>query len=139
MSKYSGKKVTLPQSAENIYAKISDFTAMKQRIEQLPPEIAEKLQGARFESDSITLPAPQIGELTFKIADRVPNSLVRLQAVNSPVPFGINLNLNSVSDSSTEFFTDLEIELPAMLRPLVGGKLAEAADKFSDMFANIFK
>lgn len=138
MAKYSGKPVTVNQAATEIYDKISNLSAFQQRIDELPAEAREKLGDVRFTDDKLIINAPAVGEITFVVAERVAPTLLRLSAENSPVPFNIVMNFKPLGETSTEVATDLDVEIPAMLRPLVGSKMQQAADKFSEMFSNFF-
>lgn len=138
MATYKGKAVTVPQSNQQLYDKISDLSALRNKIEELPEEARQRLGEVKFGDDEVAIMAPAVGELRFRIVDRVSPSQVKLQAVNSPVPFFIIMNLKPIDAESTELQTVLDAEIPAMLRPMIGGKLQEAADKFGEMFNNFF-
>ena len=49
----------------------------------------------------------------------------------------MGVDLTSKSDESTELQTSVEVEIPAMLRPFIGPKMQEAADKFGDLMAKL--
>ena len=138
MSTYTGKPVTVAHSAEQLFDKISNLNAFQERLEQLPEEAKAKLGDVRFTDDEIIINAPAVGELRFKIVEKIRPELVKLTAENSPVPFYISMKLKPESEERTEMSTELDVEIPAMLRPLVGSKMQEAADKFSEMFQNFF-
>jgi hypothetical protein len=139
MAKYSGKAVTVAKPINEIYHKISDLSTIQSRINELPEEAREKVREIRFENDRILANVPGVGEIAFAIVEKVEPSRLRMSAENSPVPFNIVVNLTEKAAMETEISTMLDIEIPAMLRPLVGGKLQQAADKFSEMFTNFFK
>jgi len=138
MAKYSGKAVIVNQPINDIYNRISNLSSFQQRLDELPEEMRDKLGDVRFTDDKLIINAPAVGEITFVMAERVAPTLLRMTAENSPVPFNIVMNFTEKSPESTEVRTDLDVEIPAMLRPLVGGKMQEAADKFSEMFSNFF-
>lgn len=139
MSKYTGKPAVVNQPIGEIYAKVSDLNSISERISQLPPEAQEKLGQVKFENDRMTVAAPGVGELSFAIAERTAPTLLRFSAENSPLPFNIIMHFKALAEDRTEVTTDLDVDIPMMLRPLVGGKLQEAADRFGDMFTNFFK
>ncbi len=138
MAKYTGKTVTVNQSAQVLFDKISNLNAFQQRLDELPAEAKNKLGDVRFTEDKIIINAPAVGELTFVVAEKVSPSLMRLSAENSPVPFNIIMNFEAKTETTTDVSTVLDVDIPAMLRPMVGGKMQEAADKFSEMFSNFF-
>lgn len=139
MSKYTGKTVTVPASIATVFARVSDLGQYRARVEQLPEEYRAKLAGVEFGDNSVSMDAPGIGRLTFAIDKVVEPSTVVLKAVNSPVPLMIGVDLREEGADSTAVTPDIDIEIPAMLRPFIGGKIQEAADKFGEVFTTIFK
>ncbi|MDE6038688.1 MAG: hypothetical protein K2F75_01730, partial [Paramuribaculum sp.] len=109
-----------------------------ERLNELPEAARQKLGEVKFTSDRMIINAPAVGEIAFVIAERVPNTLLRLAAENSPLPFNIVMNFIEKSPDTTEVQTNLDVDIPPMLRPMVGGKLQQAADKFGEMFSNFF-
>ena len=138
MSVYSGKPVTLPRPINDIYAKISDLGQYRDMVEQLPAEQREKLQGVEFRGEAIKMDAPGVGELVFKITERTAPTHVDLNAEGSPIPIKLSIDLADVDGASTRLTPRVEIQIPAMLRPFIGGKIQEAADKFGEVFTSLF-
>ena len=138
MAKYTGKTVTVNHPAQEIFDKVSNMSSFQERIDSLPQEAREKLGEVKFTDDRIIINAPGVGELNFKVVERESPTLIRLEAENSPVPFYIIMNFKAVNETTTDVTTSLDVEIPAMLRPLIGGKMQQAADKFSEMFSNLF-
>lgn len=138
MAKYSGKPVVVTHPAEEVYNRLSDLSSFQQRLETLPPEAREKLGDVRFTADSIIITAPAVGEMKFVVSERTPFSRLGFAAENSPVPFAIKIDMKPVSDTSTEVMATIDVDIPVMLKPLVGGKMQEAADKFSEMLSTLF-
>lgn len=104
----------------------------------MPQEVKDRMGEVAFTDDKIIINAPAVGQLVFAITERQAPSLLRLSAENSPVPFFIVLNLTEETPESTRVNSEIEVEIPMMLRPLVGGKMQEAADKFAEMFTTLF-
>lgn len=139
MSKYVGKPVQVARPIEEIYAKVSDLGQYRQMVEQLPDEVKAQLQGVKLSDDSISMDAPGVGALEFKITDRRPHDKVELTAVSSPVPLKILLELAADSAGQTTVSPAIDIQIPAMLRPFIGNKIQEAADRFGEIFTTLFK
>ena len=138
MSVYSGKPVTHPPPHHPRYAKISDLGQSRDMVEQLPAEQREKLQGVEFRGEAIKMDAPGVGELVFKITERTAPTHVDLNAEGSPIPLKLSIDLADVDGASTRLTPRVEIQIPAMLRPFIGGKIQEAADKFGEVFTSLF-
>ena len=118
---------------------MADLSQYRDLVEQLPEEQRAKLNGVVFEGDSVKMDAPAIGQLVFKVSERVPTSRVCFTAEGSPVPLLLSLDLKEADTASTTITPSIKIEIPPMLRPFIGGKIQEAADKFGDMFTSLFK
>ena len=67
--------MTLPRPIAQIYEKVADLSQYRDLVEQLPEEQRAKLNGVVFEGDSVKMDAPAIGQLVFKVSERVPTSL----------------------------------------------------------------
>ncbi|MCM1355764.1 MAG: hypothetical protein NC212_05075 [Staphylococcus sp.] len=139
MATYSGKPVTLNRPISVIYGKVADLSQYRDLVEQLPEEQREKLNGVVFEGECIKMDAPAIGQLVFKISERVEPTRVTFSAEGCPVPLSLSVNLKEVDAESTALTPAIKIEIPPMLRPFIGNKMQEAADKFGEVFTSIFK
>lgn len=136
MSVYSGKTVTISRPVSDIYPRVSDIAQYRSLVESLPEEMRQKLAGVEFVDDCVKMDAPGVGQLTFRVTERVPSSHVGLEAVGSPIPLKISLDLTEPEPGvSTCLTPSIDIQIPAMLRPFIGGKIQEAADKFGELFA----
>lgn len=132
MSKYRGKAVVVNGNVEDVFSKIANLGAYQQYVDNMPDDIKAKLDDVRFTDDSIVLNANPVGEIVLKQTRLESPSLIEMQAQNSPVPMALSIVTSPVGDS-TEVVPSIDVEIPAMLRPLVGGKLQEAADKMSEI------
>lgn len=139
MSQYKGKPVTVPQPIDAVYGKVNNLEALAQNIERLPQEVKDRIGQVEITADSISVNAPMVGQLAFQVVERIEPTLMRMQAANSPLPFNIIVNFKPEGTDATTVSTVLDVDIPVMLRPMVGGKLQEAADKFGEMFTNLFK
>ena len=138
MAVYSGKPVTIGRTIDDIYAKVSDLSQYKEMVESLPAEQREKLQGVEFRGDAFKMDAPGVGELVFKIIERTAPNHVGLNAEGCPIPLKLSLDLADVDGASTRLTPRIEMQIPAMLRPFIGNKIQEAADKFGEVFTSLF-
>lgn len=141
MATYKGRPARVAQPIAEVYNRIASIESWQQRLDALPAEARQKLGDVRFTTDSIVITAQPVGEICFKVDKLQEPTLVSLQALHSPVPFEIAIHLSEAPDAPTEatlVSTELNVEIPAMLKPMVGGKLQEAADKFADLISLFF-
>lgn len=138
MTKYSGKPAIVAQPQQQIFDKVSNLSSFQERLDSMPQEVKDRLGDVKFTDDKIIINAPAVGQLVFAVTEKVAPEMLKLSAENSPVPFFITLHFEPETEATTKVNSDLEVEIPMMLRPMVGGKLQEAADKFSEMFTTLF-
>lgn len=134
MAKYTSKPTVVNRPVAELYDRISDIGSFKNRVDELPQEQRAKMGDIEFTDDSIKIKTAQVGELVFVVSERVQNSRIVFSAQSSPIPLSLIIALKEVGETSTEITSSIDIEIPAMLRPLIGGKMQEAADKFGEMF-----
>lgn len=138
MGKYTGKAVTVPFASSVIYQRVSNLSGLQQRLEELPEEQLKAVGDVNFvDDDNFEIQAPGVGKVNFHIVERTPESRVVFQAETGVVPLNLIIDIEPEGDSSSRLQTSIDVEIPMMLRPLVGGKMQEAADKFSEMIAQL--
>lgn len=134
MAKYSSKSVTINRPAEAIAGQFSDFRKLQGALDNLTPEEKAKVGDVSFTEDSIKISTQQVGDIVFKVSKRTPEAIC-LQAEKSPVPMNLILEMKPVDAESTELTGVIDVDIPVMLRPLVGPTLQKAADQFGSLFA----
>lgn len=134
MAKYTSKPTIVNRPVAELYDRISDISSFKNRINELPEEQRSKMGDIEFAEDSIKIKTAQVGELKFVVSERVQNTRIVFSAQGSPIPLGLVISFKELEENTTELTASIDIEIPAMLRPLIGGKMQEAADKFGEMF-----
>lgn len=139
MTTYSSKTIELQLPVATVYARISDIGGFQSRIDQLPDEVKSKIGSVRFTDDSIIINAAPMGDMVLKVTERIPEKRVAFTAQGAPVPLIMAINVEAAGEDRTNVVTSIDVEIPAMLKPMVGPKLQEAAEKFGDMIRNLAK
>ena len=139
MATYSSKPIEIPMQAESVYEKVSNLSGFQERIDNLPQDVKDKIGAVRFTEDSIIINAATVGDMVLSISEKGPGKRVAFTANGAPVPIVMSINLENIDNEKTLVTTCIDVEIPAMLKPLVGPKLQEAAEKFGDMIGNIAK
>lgn len=133
--KYTGKPYKLNVARSEAYARLSDLSGVRERIASLPDDLKAKMGTVDFpDSETLSFTAPGVGEMKFRIVERHEPECVRFLADTGVMPIYVNINLTATEDNVTDISAEIEAEIPLMVRPLIGGKLQEAADKFGEMF-----
>lgn len=137
MAKYESKPVAVNQPIEALFDRFSDISLFQQKIEEITAEERAKIGDVTFEADAICINTPQVGQLKFQVTERTAPGHIVFSAVGSPIPLSMVIDIKSISESASEVVTAIDVEIPAMLRPLIGGKMQEAADKFGEMIGKL--
>ena len=137
MAKYTGKPVTINQSAKDLYSKFCTMEMLQEKVNTLPDNIKAQMGELRFENDRLIIVTPQVGESAFRVKDRKEPSTVIFTAEGAPVPIDMSVNFTPESAESTVVTTTIDIDIPMMLKPMVGPHLQKAADKFGELMADL--
>lgn len=123
---------------EALYGRLSNLGDIRSRMDSIPEELKAKMGTVTFPDDeTLAFTAPGVGEMKFRIAERIEPSAVKFLADTGVVPIYVTIELESAGEEATDLNASIEAEIPAMLRPLIGGKLQDAADKFGEMFGQL--
>lgn len=137
MAKYSSKPAIVSAPIVDAYQRLTDTAAFQQRVEAIPEEQRKMIGDIKFTENSISMNTPQVGEIQFDVIERTAPTRLVYSAAKSPVPLALAVKLSEKSDSETEIVSEVEVDIPAMLRPLIGGKMQEAANKFNELILTI--
>ena len=136
MAKYSSPATIVNRPATELAAKFSDFRQLQAAMDHMPESERAKVGDVEFTEDTITIKTPQVGDIRLRATERTPERIV-MTAESSPVPMSMIVEFKPMGADSTEVTGALDVELPMMLRPLVGPTLQKAADQFGTLFAKL--
>lgn len=136
MAIYSSKPVVIEKSAEELASRFGDFTILQERIDAMPDEQRQAVGNVSFTPDTITVNTPQMGAINLKAVERSASGIV-LEAQGSPVPMKLKIDLKAIDENSTEVSGVIDVDIPAIIKPMVGPTLQKAADKFGELFGSL--
>lgn len=123
-----------------VFAKLSNPSIFQEQIEKnldrMPDDARENLSKVKFEPDGISIESP-MGPLKMAIQEVVEPNRIVFGAAQSPVAFNLIINLTEVDEENTDSETHLQLDLPIMIRAMVGGKLKDAAKMFGEMLTKL--
>lgn len=142
MAIYSSGDINLNASAEAVYNKLSNLENLKGLLDKVPADKVPADKRQMFENiqitpDTIEVPGGPMGSLTFRVVERVAPSHVKLVGEGIPIEMALILNVSPVSDNSSKANVDIDINIPAMLKPMVGGQIQKIANQFGDVLGAI--
>lgn len=140
MAKYTSTPATIARPQAEVYERLTDMTRLQGALDALPEEARAKVGDVHFDKDSITIITPQVGEIRFGITDRTPVSQIVFGTASSPVPLRLVVDIREGDSADTSVVTSvIDVEIPMMLRPLIGGKMQQAADQFGSLISLLCK
>lgn len=93
--KLESKKVTAFKSSEFIYSNLEKLES----YEALMPDTIEKFE---IDNNSFIFGLKGMPEIRLVLKDKTPNSSIVLGAASSKMPFTLQLNINELSENSSE-------------------------------------
>lgn len=144
----------IPYSQDLVYAKLSDLTnlsVIKERINdpmfgtavagKVPQDkleqIKERVKDMTFDRDSIMTNVPPMGELSLRIIEREEPKCIKFEAVNSPIPANLWIQLLPVTETQCKMKLTIRAELNMFIKAMVSKPLKEGVEKLADMLAMI--
>lgn len=137
MAQYKSKPTTVNRSADELFQRLSDLSRLQDALDKLPQEQRDKVGTVEFKADSFKIQTPQVGDIAFKVIDRQAPSRVVFGTESSPVPLTMALDIAPAGETSSTVTATIEVEIPAMLRPLVGPQLQKAADQLGNLIGTL--
>ena len=137
MTKYTGKTSVVNLPAAEISDKFADMSTFNDKLAGMPEDVRKHMGDLTFTRDSVCMDTKQAGKVVFKVTERDDRHIVL--ACSFPLPISLTINLSPVADDAakTEMWTDVDIEIPAMLRPIIGPQMQKVADHFSTAMGSI--
>lgn len=137
MATYKSKPARVNRSARDLYDRFSDMSRLQSSLEELPQEQRAQIGDVEFTSDSLKISTPQVGDISFVIKERVEPSKIVFGTESSPVPLTMEVNFTPAGEETADVETRIDVEIPAIVRPIIGPQLQKAADKFGELIAGL--
>lgn len=134
MSKYESGVKQIPHTQTAVYQTLSDLSNIERVKDRIP---ADKVQELSFDRDSVSVNVPPVGKVTLRIIEREDPKCIKFEAVNSPVPLNLWVQLLPVTEESCKMRVTVKADIPLFLKPMVGGKLQDGVDRIADVLAAI--
>lgn len=137
MATFKSPKTEIGKSADELFDRFSDLSNLQTVLDGLSPEQRSQVGDVEFTADSLKIVTPQVGAIEFTVTDRMRPSKIVFGTKSSPVPLSMELDIEPTGENSSSVQTLIEVEIPAMLRPLIGPHLQKAADKFGELISGL--
>lgn len=142
MAIYSSGNVTLQAPAATVFEKLSNLENLqgllnKVPADRIPEDKRQMFENIRITRDTIEVPGGPMGNLVFRVTEREAPSHIRLKGEGIPIEMALVLNVKPLTETSSSANVDIDINIPAMLKPMVGGQIQKIADQFGDVLGAI--
>lgn len=144
MAEYKSKLIDLPQSANEIYDKLTDLRKLDKIIkdipaDQIPDDKRALINGIYVKTDSITIPGGPTGDITLVKGECVEPSKVIYNAQGTPVPVSITADIFATGADSCQVEVVASLIIPAMLKPMVNGPMQKMIDQVAMTLTQLAK
>lgn len=134
MSKYESSVKHIPYPQENVYRNISDLNNLARIRDRVP---SDKIQDFSFDSDTVSVSVPPVGQITLRIVERDEPKCVKFETAESPMPFNLWIQILPVDENSSKMKVTVKADIPFMLKAMVSGPLQDGVEKVADALAQI--
>lgn len=132
------------ESVYNTLSNLNNLQRLKDKFEQVKDQIPEdkkeqldKIKDLTFDSDSISISAPMVGEIKMRIIDREEPKTIKFETENSPVPFNFWIQLLPTSETACKMKLTIKADLNPFIKGMVKKPLEEGIEKIADALAMI--
>lgn len=142
MAKYSSEKRTINAPAEVIFEKLSNLENLKGMLDKVPADRIPEDKRQMFENikitpDTIEVPGAPMGNLVFRVVERKAPTMIKLNGEGIPIAMSLTLHITPITAETSSTQVDIDIDIPAMLKPMVGGQIQKIADQFGQVLGAI--
>ena len=133
-SKFESSVKLIPYSQQAVYNNISDLRNLEKVRDRVPED---KVQDFSFDQDTVSLNVAPVGELKLRICDREEPKCIKLETVQSPVPFNVWVQVLPVDENSSKMKVTVKAELNPFIKSMVEKPLQEGVEKIADALAMV--
>lgn len=124
----------IPYSQEQVYGKLSDLNNLEAVKDRIP---TDKVQDLQFDADTVNFSVSPVGRLSLRIVNREAPKCIKFEAVNSPLPFNLWIQLLPVTENECKMKLTIKAEINMFLKGMVSKPMQDGLEKLADMLAII--
>ena len=124
------REIPYPQQA--VYHRLSDLSLSEEVRDQLPED---KREDIIFDSESITMNVPPVGNISIRICDREEPKTIKYETVSSPLPFNLWVQLLPTSETSCKMKLTIKADLNMFVKGMISKPLQTGLEKLADAIA----
>ena len=124
------REIPYPQQA--VYHRLSDLALSEEVRDRLPEDKREEII---FDSDSITMNVPPVGNISIRICDREEPKTIKYETVTSPLPFNLWVQLLPVTETVCKMKLTIKSDLNPFVKGMISKPLQAGLEKLADAIA----
>lgn len=134
MSQYESSVKCIPYPQERVYAKLEDLNSLEAIKDKLP---ADKVKDLAYSRDEASVNVPPLGNVTVRIVEREEPKCIKLEAVGSPIPANLWVQIIPDGGEASKMRVVLKAEVNFMLKAMVEKPLKDGVEKIAEALSMI--
>lgn len=134
MTQFESSVKQIPYAQQKVYEMLSDLNNIERVRDKIPED---KLNDLMFDSDSISINASPVGNITMRIVEREAPKCIKFESENSPMPFNFWIQILPTSETASKMRLTIKADIPIFLKGMVTKPLQEGIEKIADGLAMI--
>lgn len=142
MASYKSDEVTLKASAQTVFDRLSDLDSLRSLLDRVPADSIpadkkEMFDNVKISGDSIELPGGPVGSIRLRMVEKTAPSRIKLVGEGTPVPLSLQMSITPVDEVACRAVAQVDLEIPAMLRPMISGPMQKMTEQFAQVLRSI--
>ncbi len=138
MANFQSPVANINAPAQVVFDRLSNLNNLKELMarvpeDRIPADQRDMFNAVKVDADSITFPAGPVGEITLRMAEKIEPKLIKLVGVGTPVDLSLSLDIDDVDESHSTGRVNVDVAIPAMLKPMVAGPLNKLVTQFAQL------
>ena len=134
MSQYESSVKCIPYPQERVYAKLEDLNNLEALKDKLP---ADKVKDLAYSRDEASVNVHPLGNVTVRIVEREEPKCIKLEAVGSPIPANLWVQIIPDGEEASKMRVVLKAEVNFMLKAMVDKPLKDGVEKIAEALSMI--
>lgn len=134
MAQFESSIKQIPYAQQKVYDMLSDLSNIDRVKDKIPED---NLNDLTFDSDSISINASPVGNITMRIIEREEPKCIKFESENSPMPFNFWIQILPTSETASKIRLTIKADIPIFLKGMVTKPLQEGIEKIADALAMI--
>ena len=134
MTEFVSEVKTIPYNQRSVYEVLSDLSNLERVKDKIPQD---KVSDLTFNTDSCSFTISPVGNVTFSIIEREPESTIKFTAEKLPVEMYLWIQLKATGESETKMKLTVKAELNMIIKQMVSKPLQDGINRLADVLATI--